>query len=200
MSLQAESTPPAVERCEQCGFVWDDVAADELAVRMLAASAHYRILFAQAAAPGRADGSSALTQRPAPGTWSAVEYTCHVRDMMLVQRDRLVVGLVQDRPDFTPMWRDHRVELLRYNDQDPWSALAELETAVRMTARAFGLQTVERLQRPCVYNYPETQVRTLRWVGAQCVHELEHHAIDIAAGLRTIAIAVSPCAEPGSQP
>ncbi len=174
-----ESTSASeVERCDQCGFVWDDLGAAELPGRIVAAGDRYRVLFAQGAAD-----PSALVQRPAPAIWSALEYTCHARDVLLVQRDRLVLGLVEEQPGFAPMWREHRVELLRYSEEDPWIALDEFEAAMRMTARAFGLQTVEQLQRTCVYNYPAPQVRTMRWLGAQCVHELEHHAIDIAAGL-----------------
>ena len=49
---------------------------------------------------------------------------CHVRDVFLVQRDRLYTALVEDTPTFTPMYRDQRVTLARYNAQDPeeWRA------------------------------------------------------------------------------
>jgi hypothetical protein len=43
-----------------------------------------------------------LRTRPEEGVWSALEYACHVRDVFLVQRDRLYTALVEDTPTFTP--------------------------------------------------------------------------------------------------
>ncbi|WP_406044517.1 hypothetical protein OG799_08560 [Micromonospora sp. NBC_00898] len=38
--------------------------------------------------------------------WSPLEYTCHVRDVLRVQGERLALALVTEEPEFTPMGRD----------------------------------------------------------------------------------------------
>lgn len=63
-------------------------------------------------------------------TWSALEYTCHVRDVLAVQRERLVSALTEQRPLFAPMRRDERAVEQRYNEQDIDAVLGELEQAV----------------------------------------------------------------------
>jgi hypothetical protein len=45
--------------------------------------------------------------RPEPEVWSALEYACHVRDMLLVQRDRAVLVQVEDRQSVACMHRDY---------------------------------------------------------------------------------------------
>ena len=47
-----------------------------------------------------------------------LEYGAHVRDVLLVLRDRFVVGVVADNPGFTPMYRDERVDLGMYGGED----------------------------------------------------------------------------------
>ena len=61
-----------------------------------------------AGAPDRTD------VHPAPQRWTATEYGAHVRDVLLNLRDRLVVGLIEDRPTFTAMYRDERVTMGLY--------------------------------------------------------------------------------------
>ena len=48
--------------------------------------------------------------RPTPDRWSILEYGAHVRDVLLVFRDRFVVGVVAEGPELTPMYRDERVD------------------------------------------------------------------------------------------
>ena len=64
------------------------------------------------------DGDEILRRRPAPDVWSALAYTCHVRDLQFTQRERLYVILVEDDPSFTPTYRDERVALAGYEDED----------------------------------------------------------------------------------
>jgi S-DNA-T family DNA segregation ATPase FtsK/SpoIIIE len=88
-----------------------------------------------------------LRTRPAEGVWSALEYACHVRDVFLVQRDRLYTALVEDTPTFTPMYRDQRVTLARYNAQDPEEVAEQLATAARLIAQAFAVLDSAQLMR-----------------------------------------------------
>ncbi len=49
--------------------------------------------------------SPAVRTRPEPSVWSALEYACHVRDALLVQRERVLLAQVEERPSFAPMYR-----------------------------------------------------------------------------------------------
>ena len=172
-----------MERCEVCGFGWDEVTVDEVPGRIAAIGPRYRDLLLP---PDRPAGwADAVRTRPDAGTWSPLEYACHVRDVLLVQRDRLYVALVEDNPTFSPMYRDDRVELGAYADEDAGEVATHIEVAARLLARTFAVLDPVLLDRTCVYAYPSVAARSLVWLGAQTIHEAEHHATDLAAGLPT---------------
>jgi S-DNA-T family DNA segregation ATPase FtsK/SpoIIIE len=106
-----------------------------------------------------------------------------VRDVFLVQRDRLYTTLVEDTPTFAPMYRDQRVTLARYNAQAPEEAVEQLAIAARLIAQAFDALDSAQLQRRCMYNFPAPTERALLWVGQHAIHEGEHHLRDIARGI-----------------
>jgi hypothetical protein len=168
-----------VERCEVCGFAWEAVGRDEIGPRVRAGTAE--IAAAIVADPQR----SAV--RPTPQRWSATQYAAHVRDVLLTLRDRLVIGIVEDEPSFTPMYRDERVELGLY-DVDTAAAVAdELGAATAMFTRLFDAVDPALLSRTVQYGFPSPARRTLLWMGQQAVHEVEHHGGDIAENLRSSA-------------
>jgi hypothetical protein len=140
----------------------------------------------------RGDPTLAVTIRARPGAriWSALEYACHVRDVFLLQRERLYLTLVEECPSFARMYRDERASLARYAAEDPDDVGRELKVAAEMLAWAFeGLDEVQ-WQRRCIYNFPEASERTVLWLGRHAVHEGEHHLRDLDAALRSAAAAV----------
>jgi S-DNA-T family DNA segregation ATPase FtsK/SpoIIIE len=173
-----------MDRCDPCSFIYADVDAATLPTRLAAFGMRYLALLLP---PGRpAAWSGILRTRPAEGVWSALEYACHVRDVFLVQRDRLYTALVEDTPVFAPMYRDHRVTLARYNAQDPAEVAEQLATAARLIAQAFDALDPAQLQRRCLYTFPAPAERPLLWVGQHVVHEGEHHLRDIEAGFARV--------------
>jgi DinB superfamily len=161
----------AVDSCDACGFVWAAVASDEIAPRLQSGAAHI-------AASLRAHRDVAA-RRPEPERWSMVEYASHVRDVLLHVRDRLVIGLVEDNPEFKPLYRDQRVDHGLYGDDDVDLVTAELLMAAGLFARTFERIDPTTLDRPVQYAFPTPSTRTLLWMGQQVVHEVEHHAADI---------------------
>ncbi|HUQ39992.1 MAG TPA: DinB family protein [Acidimicrobiales bacterium] len=159
-------------KCEECGFVYEDVPGGEIAERLLTFPALVRA--ALAAIP-----ADRIRQRPEPATWSPLEYTCHLRDAFLAQRERAVVALVEDGPRFTRIYRDERVDLTGYDEDDVDSALAGLDVGATLLARTYRRMTTEQMQRPCDYNLPHAGLVDLTWVGRHSVHEGEHHLLDI---------------------
>jgi MOSC domain-containing protein YiiM len=170
-----------MEHCESCGFVWELVAAAELASRLADIGPSYRRLMLPPDRPS--DWTTRAATRPAPEVWSAVEYACHVRDVLLTNRERLFTTLVLDEPAFTPMFRDERVQLAGYASEDLIDVVVQIELSSAMLARAVARLDRSQLARTCHYGYPAPAVRSLTWVGAQTVHEAEHHLADIAAQL-----------------
>ncbi|HEY4610917.1 MAG TPA: hypothetical protein VIH06_16985, partial [Ilumatobacteraceae bacterium] len=78
-----------MESCDGCGFVYDldlaAVAADEIVERVARISTIV----------GTAENTT-VVRRPQPETWSILEYGCHVRDVLLVQRERVLLALRMD--------------------------------------------------------------------------------------------------------
>lgn len=51
--------------------------------------------------------------------WSAIEYGCHVRDVLIYQRERVLRSLRGFGHEALPMGRNERAEHDGYRDQDP---------------------------------------------------------------------------------
>lgn len=120
-----------------------------------------------------------LRRRPTPAVWSAAEYACHIRDVMIIQRERIITAMVEDTPRFSPMYRDERVTLSAYLDEPLPSVMAGVQLAGSLLAHLFEHLTSAQLARRCVYTYPEPTERDVLWVGRHTVHEGEHHLLDI---------------------
>jgi S-DNA-T family DNA segregation ATPase FtsK/SpoIIIE len=159
------------DRCAECGYAYD-VAASALSSRLAGVAVRY-----QTALAGRA--GAVLRTRPDVTTWSALEYTCHVRDVLLVQRDRLYVALAADDATWPPMYRDARPTLARYNQQDPATVLNQLAVAGELAADAFSDLDAAQLARTFTYNYPTPAPHDVLWLGRHVIHEAEHHLADV---------------------
>jgi hypothetical protein len=115
----------------------------------------------------------------APGVWSPLEYACHYRDVLRVQRERIGLARKEDTPVFVPMRREERVTEERYNEQDPAAVGVQIAVAADELAT-----TLEKLgdadwAREGVYNYPTRQLRSVEWIARNTVHEGVHHIMDI---------------------
>ncbi|GAB2796684.1 DinB family protein [Amycolatopsis magusensis] len=162
-----------MDHCLECDFTYDEDDAP-------AAARTVRDGVAEVAAILRAHRIGDLRTRPRPGVWSPLEYGCHVRDVLLVQRERVLTARRTARPVCAPMGRDERVEHDGYAEQDPGDVARQLLDA----ARLFGT-VLDRLgpdwERTLLYPYPssEPRERSLRWVAVHTVHEVRHHLLDI---------------------
>jgi hypothetical protein len=168
-----------METCPSCGFVWEAVDRDEVGPRCVAAAHEISVLLREA--------TTAALVRPEPERWSAVEYGAHVRDVFLTVRDRLVIGLVEDDPDFKPLYRDERFDLGLYAADTGVDVADEIGPAANMLHRLFEAIDPTLLDRPVQYGWPEPAARTLRWMGQQAVHEAEHHRDDIRENLERVS-------------
>ncbi|WP_426505314.1 DinB family protein [Dactylosporangium sp. McL0621] len=159
-----------MDQCDECGFAYDSVAADGVPGRLGGLAGRYAAALA---------GVPDVRRRPAPDVWSALEYTCHLRDVLRVQRERLDLALHADAPEFAPMGRDELAVTAAYNSQDPAAVLAALAAAADVLATAFAALGPAELDRVGLYPWPQPTPRTLLWLGRHTVHEGEHHLMDI---------------------
>jgi hypothetical protein len=160
-----------MDRCDECGFTYDLGTAD-------AASAAIVDGAGELAAVLR-DPPADLRSRPEPQTWSPLEYGCHVRDVMLVQRERVLAARRMDRPTFQPMGRDERVDHDGYAEQEPGDVARQLSDAAKLFANVLARLGPTDWERTVIYNYPKPFERSLRWVAVHTVHEVRHHLLDV---------------------
>jgi hypothetical protein len=160
-----------VDRCDECGFEYDldwAESAGEAIVRDVAALAETL----------RSPDVDVRTRRTAQ-TWSPLEYGCHLRDMLLVQRERVLLARRQERPSLQPMGRDERVEHDGYADQDVAAVARQLVDAAGLFANVLARLDGSDWERTVLYNYPHLAERSLRWVAVHTLHEVRHHTLDV---------------------
>ncbi len=164
-------------RCEQCGFEFllDDAAA---VGGLILEHVQHMVGLLRDGEPTR------LRVRPDPDTWSPHEYGCHLRDVLLVQRERVLLARREDNPDVGTMGRDERVEHDGYAEQLSLDVSRQLNDAAALFAHVLSLVDADGgWERTVVYSYPERQQRTLRWVAVHTLHEVRHHTADVDAQL-----------------
>jgi hypothetical protein len=159
------------ERCEECGFVY---RLDQAAAVIQAAPA----LAEEVARLLRSQGVD-LRSRREPQVWSPLEYGCHLRDVFLVQRERVMLACRVDRPEFTSMGRDERVDQDGYRSQNPEDVARQLSDAALMFSGMLKQLSAAEWERMGLYPFPEPTPRTIAWVAVHTLHEARHHLMDI---------------------
>lgn len=180
---EANDAVPAVDGvCEECGFDYDGLDDAEVLDALRGFGRRYRAPLSRGL-PGESL-DELLRSHPLTGVWSALEYACHVRDVLTVQRERVSLALAEDLPTFTPMGREERVERDRYNDQDPADVADKIAANAEAFAAALEALTPEQWSRRGIYSYPEPIERDLHWIARHTVHEGRHHLLDVGRVLR----------------
>lgn len=164
-----------MDDCDECGFGYD-VEQAELAGSAIVGAAE------QIAEVLRSEASVAAV-RPDRDGWSPLEYGCHVRDVLTVQRERALHARRSDKPVVVPMGRDERAEHDGYLDQDPGDVAEQIVHAAKLLANVFARLEPGGWDRTLIYNYPASAERSLRWLALHTQHEVVHHLGDIEGQL-----------------
>ncbi len=158
--------------CDECGYVYDALPAPGIARALQSFPHRYReVLYGVSPAT--------VSRRPQPAVWSALEYSCHVRDVLLVQRERAVLAQVEETPSFARMYRDERVPLCGYPTSSLASVLDQLGMAAELYAGVFAAIEEGSWSRTFLYNWPSADEHDLVWLGRHTVHEGVHHLMDV---------------------
>jgi hypothetical protein len=113
--------------CPECGYDGSTLAGTDVAGRVRAAVPVYVDALA------RPDAAV----RTRPGSWSALEYSCHVRDVHRLFLARLTLMLEQDDPRFANWDQDATAVQDGYDQQDPAVVAVELAEAAEEIATAY---------------------------------------------------------------
>ena len=167
--------------CPDCGLDYDSIAAGDTAVAVQSFPRRYRALLTTMEQED--DRGSIMHRRPDPGTWSAVEYTAHVADVL----DELATGIrrvvVEDRPTVRAWDPDQRAAEQRYAEQDREQALASLDAACARLAGVLEGVDPGDWNRTGTMDWGERDALTL---ARDAVHEGAHHLRDLERGLRAV--------------
>lgn len=188
-----KSRPPVDGRCDECGFDYDTGDLQGTVTTLVRQSAECSMALTKAAA---GPDSNVVRIRPEPEVWSAIEYACHVRDVLEVQRFRIAQCLAEDRPVYAPMDRTGRVKEAKYEDQDPMEVAAALMRFAREFGAAARVLQPHELGKLGLYNYPVRAPRSLGWLIRHTAHEIQHHRQDIIKILAILEPPIVPAPKP----
>lgn len=159
------------EPCAGCNFTYD--------LRRAAAAGDDLRALATEAVVLLSNNKIDVRARPRPDVWSPLEYACHLRDVLLVQRERVLAARRTNGAECASMGREERAEHDGYNEQDPADVARQLADAAALFSNVLARFSAHDWDRTVIYHYPETHERSLRWVAVHTVHELQHHLLDI---------------------
>ena len=159
------------DHCAECGFSYD--------VSQAAAAGHaIRAHVAEVVAILQSTDVDQRTRSRAD-LWSALEYGCHLRDVLLVQRERVLAARRVNRSGCASMGREERVDHDGYADQRPGDVARQLNDAALLFGNVLSRLATDDWDRTVIYNYPQPQERSLRWLAVHTAHEVQHHLLDI---------------------
>jgi hypothetical protein len=159
-----------VYTCDECGFEHDlDEASAAAGVIDEAVGELVSILA----------GGEQVARRREPERWSPLEYTCHLRDAFLVQRERVLLARRVECPSVVPMGVDERVAHDGYAEQQPADVTRQLVDAAALFTNVLARLGDEDWSRTLIYNSPSPTERSLGWVAVHTAHEAHHHLLDV---------------------
>ena len=163
------------EACPDCGADASAIADDDLGRALVREAAAWHRTLA-VADPVR------LRVRPEPEVWSALEYACHVRDLLPVMEERIRRMRVQDDPSLG--WWDHEAAVVedRYNEQEPVLVSEAIGANARGFSAALGGLEAHEWDRGAQRRPGERF--TIRGMARFVLHETIHHRDDAGRALR----------------
>jgi len=158
--------------CPDCGLDTRSFSRDEIGGMIRANAAAWQ---------GVLTGPGDPRRRPSPAKWSALEYGCHVRDVLRLYDQRLTLMLTKEAPQF-PNWdQDTTAVEDRYSEQDPVVVARELATAAEVIAARFDNIASGQWQR--TGRRSDGVEFTVESFGRYFIHDPVHHLYDVAGTL-----------------
>lgn len=134
--------------------------------------------------PGSEDRPNAVfRRRPDPSTWSALEYTAHVADMLDHLGPAIRRIVYEDNPSITLFDNDQRAVEKRYNELERAEVLGWLELACGELASVLETVRADDWTRTGLLDAGE---RDALAVARNGVHEGSHHLRDVQRVLNQV--------------
>lgn len=161
------------ERCAGCGLDWSSISPGDAEVAVRSFPRRWR---AALGAFGEDEDADALVRRrPEPSSWSAIEYACHLRDVLELYEGHVRSALVEDRPMIASADVEASAEERRYREQDLTTVLDELADRCGRLASTLDGVAADDWKRSAVRDGEEISVL---WMARHAVHEGSHHLRD----------------------
>jgi hypothetical protein len=182
LGMTGESRPMnPPNHCAECGFEADSVIPRNALSTVGALGGRYR---AALDVDIERESHHGLRTRPDDQTWSALEYTAHMRDVIALWGSALHQALTRDRPyiqrpdsDIADRMADEH----DYNRQDPAEVVDQLSAnAERMAAKVATVGPEDWDRAVVIGGEPITTLAIVRKVA----HEGQHHLLDVGRCLR----------------
>ena len=172
--------------CEECGFAYTDLAAADTPAAIRAFARRFRAPLTRFL-PGEV-GDALVRRRPAPDTWSALEYAAHVRDVFGNYEGWVRLTLAEDRPLLEGAGPDQLAAAGRYNELDPVTVADELAANAERLAATIEAVPDDGWDRVGIRHRDgyEDDERSVLLTARRAVHEGNHHLLDIGRGLRAV--------------
>jgi hypothetical protein len=163
-------------RCPECGFEASSLPRERIAALVRSNAQAWLTILAEPA--------ELLRQSLDDSRWSPLEYSCHVRDVFRIYRDRLVLMLTEDDPRY-PNWDQDRSAVDdRYNDQDPAVVASQLSAAAEGLASAFESVDGDMWDRRG--SRSDGASFTVDSFGRYMIHDPVHHLDDVTVDLKAL--------------
>jgi hypothetical protein len=153
--------------CPECGLDTSSFAREDIPAMIRANAVAWREPL----------GAPDVVRRPQPDKWSALEYGCHVRDVLKLYDYRLSLMMTEDDPLY-PNWdQDETAVADRYDTQDPATVADELGAAAEAVAARFDAVRGAEWDRPG--RRGDGAVFTVETFARYFVHDPVHHLYDV---------------------
>jgi hypothetical protein len=155
------------EPCPDCGYDANSVHPTDVAARIRRDADGWVTRLA----------GTPVTERPAPGVWSVLEYGCHIRDVHRIFAKRVHLMLTEDDPRF-PNWdQDETARTDDYASQEPGTVAGELQRAAAAVADVYASVPVDAWSRRGLRsNGSEFTIAT---IALYHLHDVVHHTWDV---------------------
>jgi len=160
------------EPCPQCGFNPSSIPPEELGGRAVELAAGWREFLVGA-------DEAYLRAIPEPGVNSPLQYGAHVRDILKVYGERMVLAVEQDNPT-VPMFNPPQEVWEAYNALEVEDLAADIEARAQRLAGIGATMDPSSWTRIVVNDRGQYGVYTFTVAGLarNSVHEAHHHLLD----------------------
>jgi uncharacterized glyoxalase superfamily protein PhnB len=161
-------------RCAGCGWLPGELPARALGAQVRDEAHAFGLLLAAADDDG-------LRTRPAPRTWSALEYGVHVRDVLNLFSERIIRTLAEHEPELG--WWDHEAAIDdgMANESDVGAVVDDLGRNASKLSEA--LRLVDEDDWPRGATRHPGQRFTIELMARFALHEVVHHRADAERSL-----------------